>query len=64
MEKIHFSLMLVLVLACTIGLYYLIFDGETTKLFYINTAVACLTEVVLLANIPIWSGEKMMTIKN
>ena len=64
MKKIQFPLMLLLVLACTIGLYYLIFDGETTKLFYINTVVACLAEVVLLANIPIWSGEKMMTIKN
>ena len=64
MKKIQFPLMLALVLACTIGLYYLIFDGETTTLFYINTVVACLTEVVLLANIPIWSGEKLMTIKN
>lgn len=64
MKKILFPLMLVLVLACTVGLYYLLFDGETTKLFYINTFVACVAEVVLLANIPIWSSEKMMTIKN
>ena len=64
MKKIQFPLILLLVLACTIGLYYMIFDGEATKLFYINIAVACLTEVVLLTNIPIWSGEKIMTIKN
>lgn len=63
MKKVLFPLMIALAVACTAGIYYLIFDGDTTKLFYINTIVACLAEVLLLANIPIWSGEKMMTVK-
>lgn len=64
MKKVLFPLMTALAVACTAGIYYLIFDGDTTKLFYINTIVACLAEVLLLANIPIWSGEKIMTVKN
>ena len=64
MKKTLFPLMVLLVVACTAGIYYLLFDGETTKLFYVNTIVTCLAEVLLLSNIPIWSGEKMMTIKN
>ncbi|MBR5841808.1 MAG: hypothetical protein IKY64_04240 [Bacteroidaceae bacterium] len=64
MKKVLFPLMVLLAVACTVGIYYLVFDGDTTKLFYINTIVACLAEVLLLANIPIWSGEKMMTVKN
>ncbi len=64
MKKVLFPLMVVLAVACTAGIYYLLFDEQTTKLFYINTVATCLAEVVLLANIPIWSGEKLMTVKN
>lgn len=63
MKKALFPLMVLLVVACTAGIYYLLFDEHST-LFYVNTIVTCLAEVLLLANIPIWSGEKMMTVKN
>ena len=63
MKKALFPLMVLLVVACTAGIYYLFFDEHST-LFYVNTIVTCLAEVLLLANIPIWSGEKMMTVKN
>lgn len=63
MKKALFPLMVLLVVACTAGIYYLLFDEHST-LFYANTIVTCLAEVLLLANIPIWSGEKMMTVKN
>ena len=63
MKKALFPLMVLLAVACTAGIYYLLFDEHST-LFYVNTIVTCLAEVLLLANIPIWSGEKMMTVKN
>ena len=63
MKKALFPLMVLLVVACTAGIYYLLFDEHST-LFHVNTIVTCLAEVLLLANIPIWSGEKMMTVKN
>lgn len=63
MKKVLFPLMVLLTVACTAGIYYLLFDEHST-LFYVNTIVSCLAEVLLLANIPIWSGEKMMTVKN
>lgn len=63
MKKALFPLMVLLVVACTAGIYYLLFDEHST-LFYVNTIVTCLAEVLLLANIPIWSGEKIMTVKN
>ena len=64
MKKVLFPLMVLLAVACTAGVYYLLFDGDTNRLFYINTIITCLAEVLLLSNIPIWSGEKMMTVKN
>ena len=64
MKKVLFPLMVLLAVACTAGIYYLLFDEQTTKLFYINTVITCLAEVLLLANIPIWSGKKMMTVRN
>ena len=64
MKKVLFPLMVLLAVACTTGIYYFLFDEQTTKLFYINTVVTCLTEVMLLANIPIWSGKRLMTVKN
>ena len=63
MKKVLFPLMVLLAVACTAGIYYLLFDEHST-LFYVNTVVTCLAEVLLLVNIPIWSGEKMMTVKN
>lgn len=63
MKKALFPLMVLLVVACTAGIYYLLFD-EHSSLFYVNTIVTCVAEMLLLANIPIWSGEKMMTVKN
>lgn len=63
MKKVLFPLMVLLAVTCTAGIYYLLFDEHST-LFYVNTVVTCLAEVLLLANIPIWSGEKMMTVKN
>lgn len=64
MKKTHFPLVILITLACTIGIYYLIWGEQTSTLFYINMIITCITEVILLANIPIWSGEKIMTVKN
>lgn len=64
MKKTLFPLVVLLTVACTVGLFYLLFGERPTTLFYINMAVTCLTEVVLLANVSIWSGEKMLTVKN
>jgi hypothetical protein len=63
MKKILYPTMVVLVLACTAGLYYLLFDKHST-IFYINVAVACVAELLLLANIPIWSGKKLLNVTN
>ena len=67
MKKVLFPIMLVLILSGTVGLYYLVFDSlglEIGHLFYINTITACVAEALLLSNIPIWSGEKMITVTN
>ena len=34
MKKVLFPLMVLLAVACTAGIYYLLFDEQTTKLFY------------------------------
>jgi len=54
---------MLLVIVCTIIIYTLLFE-EQNKLFYINVGIACLAEIILLANIPILSNEKLLTIKN
>ena len=61
MKKVLFPIILVLSLACTIGIYYLLFD-QHGHLFYINTVATCVAEVLLLMNVPIWSGKKMLNI--
>ncbi len=64
MKKFIFPIVVVLAVACTAGLYYLLFDQQTSNLFYLNTAVACIAEILLLMNIPIWSSKKLLTITN
>lgn len=62
-SKMKFGFVLLSVVACTVAIYCLIFDDYST-LFYVNVAVACITEIVLLSNIPIFSDKKFMTFKN
>lgn len=64
MKKILFPFVMILTLACTVGIYYILFDQQTTTLFYINTVVACVSEVLLLINVPMWSGRRLLTITN
>lgn len=61
MRKILFPIVVMLTIACTVGIYYLLFDKIDT-LFYIATIVTCVSEVLLLMNIPIWTGEKMFNV--
>ena len=63
MKKTLFPIIVVLVMACTAGLYYLLFDKHDT-IFYINLTVACVAELLLLINIPIWSGKKLLNVTN
>jgi hypothetical protein len=62
-NKIILGLVLLCVMACTVLVFHLIFD-EHTKLFYINVITTCFAEVILLANIPLLSSEKLLTFKN
>ena len=55
-NKVILIITMLLVIVCTIE--------EQNKLFYINVGIACLAEIILLANIPILSNEKLLTIKN
>lgn len=64
MKKILFPLVMILTLACTVGIYYLLFDQQTTTLFYINTVTTCVAEVLLLINVPMWSGRRLLTLTN
>lgn len=61
MRKVLFPIVVLLTVACTVGLYYLLFE-EVNTLFYINTVVTCVAEVLLLMNVPIWSGKKMFNV--
>jgi hypothetical protein len=61
MRKVLFPIVVLLTVACTVGLYYLLFD-EVNTLFYLNTIVTCVAEVLLLMNVPIWSGKKMFNV--
>ena len=62
-NKVILIITMLLVIVCTIIIYALLFE-EQNKLFYINVGIACLAEIILLANIPILSNEKLLTIKN
>ena len=62
-NKVILIITMLLVIVCTIIIYPLLFE-EQNKLFYINVGIACLAEIILLANIPILSNEKLLTIKN
>ena len=62
-NKVILIITMLLVIVCTIIIYTLLFE-EQNKLFYINVGIACLAEIILLANIPILSNEKLLTIKN
>lgn len=64
MKKILFPFVMILTLACTVGIYYLLFDQQTTTLFYINTVTTCVAEVLLLINVPMWSGRRLLTLTN
>ncbi len=63
MKKALFPIILILTLACTVGIYYLIFD-QHNHLFYINVVSTCVAEILLLLNIPMWSGKKLLNITN
>ena len=62
-NKIILIITILLAITCTFIIYTLLFE-EQNKIFYINVGIACLTEIILLANIPILSNEKLLTIKN
>lgn len=64
MKKVLFPIIALLAMACTVGIYYLLFDQETSTLFYVNTIVTCVAELILLLNIPLWSGKKLLTVTN
>lgn len=60
-------IVLVLILAGTVGLYCLllsIFDWQAGPLFYINMAATCVAEVLLFLNVPMWSGKSLLTVTN
>lgn len=61
MKKVLFPIVLLLTMALTVGIYYFIFDKVDT-LFYIATIVTCISEALLLMNVPIWTGEKMFNV--
>lgn len=61
MKKVLFPIVVLLTTALTVGIYYLLFD-KIDALFYITTIVTCVSEVLLLMNIPIWTGEKMFNV--
>lgn len=61
MKKILFPIVVLLTTALTVGICYLLFD-KIDALFYITTIVTCVSEVLLLMNIPIWTGEKMFNV--
>lgn len=63
MKKSLFPIIVVLAVACTVGIFYLIFE-QHNHLFYISTIATCVAEVLLLMNVPIWSGKKLLTITN
>lgn len=62
-NKIILIATILLTIVCTIVVYILLFE-EQNALFYINVGIACFAEIILLANIPILSSEKLLTIKN
>lgn len=67
MKKVLFPIVILLALGCTVGIYYLIFDllnQPIDHLFYINVVSTCLAELLLLVNVPILSGEKLLNITN
>ena len=63
MKKALFPIIVVLAIACTVGIFYLLFK-QHNHLFYISTIATCVAEVLLLMNVPIWSGKKLLTITN
>ncbi|MBD3589511.1 hypothetical protein [Bacteroides sp. GM023] len=62
-NKIILIATILLTIVCTIVVYILLFE-EQNALFYINVGIACFAEIILLANIPILSSGKLLTIKN
>ena len=67
MKKVLFPIIVLLTLGCTVGIYYLIFDllnQPIDHLFYINVVSTCLAELLLLVNVPILSGEKLLNVTN
>lgn len=60
-------IVLVLILAGTIGLYCLllsIFNWQAGPLFYINMVATCVAETLLFLNVPMWSGKSLLTVTN
>lgn len=62
-NKIISALVMLCVIVCTIVIFNLAFDVHA-KLFYINVVTACVCEVILLANIPLFSSSRLLTFKN
>lgn len=62
-NRIIFIITMLLAIACTIIIYTLLFEEKVT-LFYINVGITCLAEIILLANTPILSSGKLLTVKN
>lgn len=61
-SKIIFIITILVVILCTTTIYQLLFEAQS-KLFYINVLVACLAEVILLANVSVLSHSSLLTIK-
>ena len=62
-NKVIFSLTVIIALACTVAIYCLAFE-EYKELFFINVSVACLTEVLILLNVPLLSSGRILTFNN
>ena len=62
-NKIISALVILCIVVCTIVIYNLAFSVHA-KLFYINVVTACVCEVILLANIPLWASQRLLTFKN
>lgn len=60
-NKILQIVLILIAIACTIVFYCLLFD-EYNTLFYINVSVTCIAELILLANLPVLSKEKLLTL--
>lgn len=59
-----FLLSAIIVVGITLGIFSLLGPEEKTHSFYINMAVCCILELILLSNLPFLGNERLMTIRN